>query len=124
MKLQNLEECTILISSSSVTGFKKIESVTLSPKKDSTCLSDLGIPLANYYIIAENFPCFCVVFFIQETGIIGSVEAWWILQCHISFFYLKQIALKCQKPLAGEKQSFISSVFRILQNNWLPHGNY
>ena len=29
-------------------------------------------------------------------------------------------ALKFQKPLAGEKPSFISNAFRILQNNWLP----
>ena len=81
----------------------------------------LSIPLSRYSTFnEENVPCFCGVCFIQETGIIDSVEAWWILlQCHISFD-LKQIALQFQKPLAGEKPSFISNVFRILQNNWLP----
>ena len=40
-------------------------------------------------------------------------------QWHITFD-LEQVALKCQKPLAGENLSFISNVFQILQNNWLP----
>ena len=38
-------------------------------------------------------------------------------QWHITFD-IKQVALKFQKPLAGEKLSFISNVFQI-QNNWL-----
>ena len=40
-------------------------------------------------------------------------------QWHITFD-LEQVALKCQKPLAGEKLSFFSNVFQILQNYWLP----
>ena len=32
--------------------------------------------------------------------------------------FLSKTALKFQKPLAGEKPSFISNAFRILQNNW------
>ena len=43
-------------------------------------------------LLKKKFPCFFVAFCIQETGIIDSGEAWWILLlCHICL-YLKQIA--------------------------------
>ena len=44
----------------------------------------------------------------------GSPRQW-----HITFD-LKQVDIHFQKPLAGEKPSFISNVFQIFQNNWLP----
>ena len=40
-------------------------------------------------------------------------------QWHITFD-LKQVALKFQKPLAGENLSFICISNIVLQNNWLP----
>ena len=68
-------------------------------------------------LMKKIFPVFASFFCIQENCIIDSLEAWWILlQCHISF-YLKHIGLLFRKPLAGEKPSFISNVFQILQNN-------
>ena len=75
------------------------------------------MPFLRYSTFSDgNLSCFCVTFFNNKTGInkcSGSP------QWHITFD-LKQVALKFQKPLAGEKPSFISNVFQILKNNWLP----
>ena len=75
------------------------------------------MPFSKYSTFSDgNFACFCLTFFYSKTGInkLSGSPQW-----HITFD-LKQVALKFQKPLAGEKLSFISNVFQILQNNWLP----
>ena len=83
------------------------------------------MPFSRYSTFSDgHFACFCHTFCIQKvvkkkwlkTGInkLSGSPQW-----HITFD-LKQVALKFQKPLAGEKLSFISNVFQILKNNWLP----
>ena len=79
------------------------------------------MPFSRYSTFSDGkFACFCHSFCIQKVvqnrylnKLSGSP------QWHITFD-LKQVALKFQKPLAGENLSFISNVFQILQNNWLP----
>ena len=80
------------------------------------------MPFSRYSTFSDgNFACFCHTFFIKKV----SQNRYYINklsgspQWHITFD-LKQVALKFQKPLAGEKLSFISNVFQILQNDWLP----
>ena len=75
------------------------------------------MPFSRYSTFSDgNFACFCIFFCIKKPAInkLSGSPQW-----HITFD-LKQVALKFQKPLAGEKLSFISNVFQILQNNWLP----
>ena len=69
------------------------------------------MPFSRYSTFSDgNFACFCDTFCIQKVVNELSGSPQW----HITF------DLTFQKPLAGEKLSFISNVFQILQNNWLP----
>ena len=69
--------------------------------------------------MTENLPVFVTLFVFKKWFKTGINKLSGSPQWHITFD-LKQIALKFQKPLAGENLSFISNVFQILQNNWLP----
>ena len=70
-------------------------------------------------LVTENLPVFVTVFVFKKWFKTGINKLSGSPQWHITFD-LKQVALKFQKPLAGENLSFISNVFQILQNNWLP----
>ena len=75
------------------------------------------MPFSRYSTFSDgNLACFCITFCIKKTGInkLSGSPQW-----HITFD-LNQVALKFKKSLTGEKPSFISIVFQILQNNWLP----
>ena len=79
------------------------------------------MPFSRYSTFSDgNCACFCHTFLYSKSGSKNGInELSGSPQWHITFD-LKQVALKFQKPLAGEKLSFISNVFQILQNNWLP----
>ena len=75
------------------------------------------MPFSGYSTFSDsNFSCFGLTFCIQKLS--GSP------QWHVTFD-LKQVALKFQKPLAGEKLSFISNVFPIFKYYQIIgcHGN-
>ena len=70
------------------------------------------MPFSRYSTFIDgNFACFWSLFVIKKTGInkLSGNPQWHII------FDLKQVALKFQKPLAGDKPSFISNIFQILQ---------
>ena len=73
------------------------------------------MPFSRYSTYNDgNFACFVTLFVFKKRVKTGINKLSGSPQWHITFD-LKQVALKFQKPLAGENLSIISNVF---QNNY------